>query len=88
MRLGPSLASDEVPAALRSADVLVHIESFDQEIRRYTRYSVSTKIPQYLASGRPIFGYGPAEVASMNHIQEANAGVIVGTNDAAALAAA
>lgn len=85
VRLGPSLASDEVPAALRSADVLVHIESFDEEIRRYTRYSVSTKIPQYLASGRPILGYGPAEVASMDHIRAANAGVIVGTNDQAAL---
>ncbi|MEU7585483.1 glycosyl transferase family 1 [Micromonospora sp. NPDC049230] len=85
VRLGPSLDSDEVPAALRGADVLVHIESFDEEIRRYTRYSVSTKIPQYLASGRPILGYGPAEVASMNHIQEADAGVIVGTDDTGAL---
>ncbi|MFF0467970.1 glycosyl transferase family 1 [Micromonospora zamorensis] len=85
VRLGPSLASDEVPAALRAASVLVHIESFDPEIRRYTRYSVSTKIPQYLASGRPILGYGPAEVASMNHIREADAGVIVGTNDSATL---
>ncbi len=85
VRLGPSLTSDEVPAALHSAAVLVHIESFDEEIRRYTRYSVSTKIPQYLASGRPILGYGPAEVASMNHIREADAGVIVGTTDTAAL---
>ncbi|MGC5286517.1 glycosyltransferase family protein [Micromonospora sp. DT231] len=85
VRLGPSLNSDEVPAALHGADVLVHIESFDEEIRRYTRYSVSTKIPQYLASGRPILGYGPAEVASMHHIQEADAGVIVGTDDTAAL---
>ncbi|MEU8213425.1 glycosyl transferase family 1 [Micromonospora sp. NPDC049044] len=85
VRLGPSLTSDEVPAALHGADVLVHIESFDEEIRRYTRYSVSTKIPQYLAAGRPILGYGPAEVASMNHIQEAEAGVIVGTEDTTAL---
>ncbi|MCX5070031.1 glycosyl transferase family 1 [Micromonospora lupini] len=85
VRLGPSLTSEEVPAALRSADVLVHIESFDEEIRRYTRYSVSTKIPQYLASGRPILGYGPAEVASMDHIRQAGAGVIVGTNDRASL---
>ncbi len=85
VRLGPPLASHEVPAVLRAATVLVHVESFDEEIRRYTRYSVSTKIPQYLAAGRPIFGYGPTEVASINHIRAADAGVLVGTNDPAAL---
>ncbi|MBX7268046.1 glycosyl transferase family 1 [Micromonospora sp. Llam7] len=85
IRLGAPLASHEVPAALRSATVLVHVESFDEEVRRYTRYSVSTKIPQYLATGRPILGYGPTEVASMNHIREADAGVVVGKNNARAL---
>jgi glycosyltransferase involved in cell wall biosynthesis len=85
VRLGPALESHEVPAALRSASVLVHIESFDEDVRRYTRFSVSTKIPQYLAAARPILGYGPAEVASINHIREADAGVIVGIKDHPAL---
>jgi glycosyltransferase involved in cell wall biosynthesis len=80
VRIGPALESHEVPAALKSASVLVHVESFDDEIRRYTHYSVSTKIPQYLAAARPILGYGPTELASIEHIRQADAGVTVGTN--------
>ncbi|MEV1154546.1 glycosyl transferase family 1 [Micromonospora chokoriensis] len=88
VRLGPSLASHEVPAALRAAGVLVHVESSDGRIRRYVRYSVSTKIPQYLATGRAILGYGPTEVASMSHIREANAGLTVEAGSTAALVSA
>jgi glycosyltransferase involved in cell wall biosynthesis len=81
---GP-LASDEVPRALRAADVLVHVESFRPEHRRYVRYSLSTKLPQDLAAGRPILGVGPPEVASMAHIRSARAGIVVGADDADAL---
>jgi glycosyltransferase involved in cell wall biosynthesis len=84
-RLGPAVAADEVPGILHGADVLIHVESFDERIRQYTRYSVSTKIPQYLASGRAILGFGPSEVASMAHIRSAAAGVVVGVDDPSAL---
>ncbi|WBB52087.1 glycosyltransferase [Verrucosispora sp. WMMD573] len=79
VHFGRSLASHEVPAVLAAADILVHVESFAEDTRRYTRYSVSTKIPQYLAAGRPIFGHGPHELASMAYIQTAGAGIVVGT---------
>lgn len=72
------LHTDEVPKILKAADVLVHVESFAPGHRRYTRLSLSTKIPQYLAAGRPILGFGPEELASMRHIAEARAGVVVG----------
>ncbi|MFI1196763.1 glycosyltransferase [Micromonospora sp. NPDC020750] len=81
VRLGRSLASDEVAAVLRRADVLVHVESFAEEHRHYTRYSLSTKIPQYLAAGRPVLGFGPAELASMAHLDAAGAGAVVGVDD-------
>jgi glycosyltransferase involved in cell wall biosynthesis len=83
--LGPALKPQDIPAVLSAADILVHVESFTEEIRRYTRYSVSTKIPQYLAAGRAIFGHGPEEVASMTHIRTAEAGTVVGTEDRSAL---
>ncbi|MEU4778233.1 glycosyltransferase [Micromonospora sp. NPDC023633] len=83
--LGRSLASSEVAAVLRRADILVHVESFAENNRAYTRYSLSTKIPQYLAAGRPVLGFGPAELASMVHLTEAGAGVVVGVDDPAAL---
>jgi glycosyltransferase involved in cell wall biosynthesis len=81
VRLDRWLHSDEVPKVLHAADVLVHVESFAPAHRRYTRLSLSTKIPQYLAAGRPILGFGPAEVASMRHIADAQAGVVVGEDD-------
>ncbi|WDQ00493.1 glycosyl transferase family 1 [Micromonospora chalcea] len=84
-RVGPALLPDEVPGALHGADVLIHVESFGERLRRYTRYSVSTKIPQYLAAGRAILGFGPSEVASMAHIRTADAGVIVGVQEPSAL---
>lgn len=81
-RVGGSLAPDQVLPALREADVLLHVESFDQDVRKYTRLSLSTKIPQYMSSGRPILGYGPEEVASCRYIQESGCGRVVSTEDA------
>jgi hypothetical protein len=62
---------------LRRADVLVHVESFGAAERRYTRLSVSTKIPQYLWAARPILAYGPGEVASCQYVQSSASGVMV-----------
>jgi glycosyltransferase involved in cell wall biosynthesis len=85
VRLGRWLPGEEVPEVLRRADVLVHVESFAPDHRRYTRLSLSTKIPQYLAAGRPVLGYGPAEVASMQHIAQTRAGLVVGAAEPEAL---
>ncbi|GAA3735738.1 hypothetical protein GCM10022225_18080 [Plantactinospora mayteni] len=86
VRLARSLRGHEVPGILARADVLVHIESFRAEIQQYTRFSLSTKLPQYLAAGRPVLGYGPGELASMLHIRAAEAGIVVGVDDHALLA--
>nr|WP_201749087.1 glycosyl transferase family 1 [Micromonospora acroterricola] len=86
VRLGPSLTSREVAGALRQADILVHVESFADDDRTYTRYSLSTKIPQYLAAGRPVLGFGPAELASMAHLTDSGGGVVVGVDDPSLLA--
>ena len=52
----------EVESILDSADGLIHVESFDEDKIKWAKYSLSTKIPEYLASGRPIFYLGPEEV--------------------------
>ncbi|MBM0236648.1 hypothetical protein JNW88_04870 [Micromonospora sp. ATA32] len=85
VRLGPSLADEEVPAVLRAADVLLHVEPFTTAHRRYVRYSLSTKLPQYLAAGRPVLGYGPEELASMAHLDATGAALLVGRNEPALL---
>jgi hypothetical protein len=72
-----SVKLEAVSDILKTASLLVHIESFDENIAQYTRFSLSTKIPQYMASGKPILGYGPNNLASMQHILKAEAGKIV-----------
>jgi len=86
VRLGHSVASAEVGGVLAGADVLVHVESFAPDTARYTRLSVSTKLPQYLAAGRPVLAHGPAELASMRHLQRAGAAVLVGAEEPTLLA--
>lgn len=78
VKIGGTLTSEKVINYLQQFDVLIHIESFDECDRLYTRFSISTKIPQYMASGKPILAYGPDEVASCKYIKENNCGVIVG----------
>ena len=63
--------------AFDSADAFVHVESFDENNRERVRYSVSTKIIECLASGRPLLAYGPEDIASMAYLRR---------NDCAALA--
>jgi glycosyltransferase involved in cell wall biosynthesis len=66
----------------------VHVESFEKKIRSYTRLSMSTKIPQYMAAARPILCYGPGEVASCRFIGENACGLVVGSQSKPELAAA
>ena len=51
-----------------NAHILVHVEAFDRQSIERVRFSVSTKIADSLASGIPLFAYGPEEVASIQHL--------------------
>lgn len=75
------LPNEVMPQVLVDADCLVHVESFDAASRTYTKFSVSTKIPEYLMAGRCIFAYGPLEVASLRYISDEKVGVVVGVPD-------
>jgi hypothetical protein len=76
LRLGGELEPPNVSARLSAAHVLLHVESFDESTRRYTRLSLSTKVPQYLAAGRPMLAVGPPEQASMQMVHVSGAGVV------------
>jgi hypothetical protein len=88
MRIAGTASFDRVPALQREADILVHVESFEAAVREYTKFSLSTKIPQYMLSGTCIFGYGPGEVASMRYLADSGAGITVGREDPGLLRAA
>jgi glycosyltransferase involved in cell wall biosynthesis len=83
-----SLAPREVFPKLVQAHILVHVESFDDTQQKYTRLSLSTKIPQYLAAGRPILMYGPKGISVTEYARSSGAAVVVDETDVAAIAKA
>ncbi len=60
-----NIAPADVPITLMSADALLFVESEEPGILDFTRLSVSTKVPQYLASRRPTLVMGPQNQASV-----------------------
>jgi len=50
------------------ADILLHAESFEKKAIASTKYSFSTKIPEYLSAGKCVLAVGPAEVASVRYL--------------------
>lgn len=76
-----ALQQDEVAEVLSRAHVLVHVESFEPEARQATLLSISTKIPEYMASGNCILAVGPPEVASIRYLST-HAAAFVATSDA------
>ena len=67
----------EVENELLKYDVGLHLESFDERLKKFTRLSISTKIPQYMGLGLPILAYSPPDVSSTKYIELNNTGVVV-----------
>jgi len=72
-----SVGAEEVAEILTRCDVAIHVESTEPSIAQYTRFSVSTKIPQYFAGGLPVLAYGPVVSASSSYIESSKAGVSI-----------
>jgi glycosyltransferase involved in cell wall biosynthesis len=83
-----TLAAQSVPAMLATAHVLVHVESFDEETVRFTRLSLSTKLPEYLSAGRAILAIGPRGLSSIEYIRDSGSGLVVETETPEAVMAA
>lgn len=72
---------EDYTKTLLNSSFLIHVESFDEEYRKLTRLSVSTKIPEYLMSNRPIIALGPKEVASIKLLKNNNIGLCLDEKD-------
>lgn len=64
------VTGDEYTDTLKKADVVVHVESFDECNIRRTWISISTKIADYLGAGKCILAIGPEKLASISHISD------------------
>lgn len=71
-----TITSEEVKEKIAESDILLHIENFDKINIEKVKYSVSTKIPDSLASGKLLLAYGPEEVESINYLKRNNAAIV------------
>lgn len=70
MRFKGKANKDELEQIINDTDLLIHVESFDMTSKHITRLSISTKIPEYLLSKRPILAIGPSDVASIKYLKD------------------
>jgi len=69
------------------ADILLLPVNFDATTLRFIRYSMPTKIPEYLMSGTPVLVYGPEGVAQVDYARREGWGHVVSQQGVASLAA-
>ena len=77
IKYGGYIGRNEVFNKIVNCDVLLHVESFDEQMRKYTQYSMSSKIPEYLSTGNIILAVGPPEIASIKYLNDNNAAIII-----------
>ena len=66
----------EVPAIIAVNDVVVFVETFDPKLNKISRLSFSTKISDYLRSGKCVLAIGPADVAPIEYFKEEDAAIV------------
>lgn len=68
--LYPAVPHEEIKQVYMESDVLVHVESDSVEDNEFFKYSVSTKIPEYLATGLTMLFWGSKELYLYNWLKE------------------
>lgn len=81
---GGVISYNEVVDKLKDSDILVMAENSDPYYARTIQYGFSTKITDYLFTGKPIFAYGPADNTGMAYLRDHQAAMVV--SDKTALA--
>lgn len=77
IRFMGAVSSTEVLKIQQQADFLIHVESFSKEGISSAKMSFSTKIIDYMLSGKPIFAVGPSEVNSIEVLKNHNLAIVV-----------
>jgi len=73
---------EQLPLIFHEADCLVHVESFrDADLIEEIRWSLSSKLSQYMMAGRCIIAIGPESLSSIQFVQENGAGVVLDTDN-------
>ena len=81
LELNAYVPHDRILEVYQRSDALVHIESFDEAYREFILYSMSTKISEFLSTGRPVLLYAPADIFACEYLKENQAGIVVSRAD-------
>lgn len=66
----------EVANVINDNDVVVFVETFDSKLNNIARLSFSTKISDYLRSGKCVFAIGPSNVAPIEYFLVEDAAIV------------
>lgn len=73
VRLPSPIPYDEVPRVIADNDILLFVESFELKHKHEASLSFSTKMTDYLQSGRCIMAIGPSYIAPIRYYQDNDA---------------
>ena len=71
------VTGDAFVKAFHEAQMLLHIESFDEICIDRVKNSISTKIADSLASGIPLLVYAPEQIASVHYLKNNKAAYVI-----------
>jgi glycosyltransferase involved in cell wall biosynthesis len=77
----PAGSLSSYPGELVKADLLLLAFAFDKRSIQFIRYSMSTKMAEYMASGVPILIYAPRELAMVEYLIEEKCSYAVAKHD-------
>lgn len=70
------VSREKIIQVYKESELLLHVESFGEKYLDFTKYSLSTKIPEYLSSNRSILALGNKNLASIRYVQKFNMGYV------------
>lgn len=72
---------EDIKQIMRESDIVLHVESFDEEQMKLVRLSFSTKITDCMQSGSMMMAIGPDAVASIDYATRLPGCVVVNNLD-------
>jgi glycosyltransferase involved in cell wall biosynthesis len=71
------VSHDEVMDILRNAGILYLPITANKETQKFTKFSMSTKVPEYMSSKTPIIYCGPKDIAMTDLLESTNTAYII-----------
>ena len=75
-----SISSEQRFRIMSQNDCFIVPSSFNKVIKAEYRYSIPTKLPELLLSGRPVIIHGPKEMEAYRYCSENNCGILIDDN--------